>query len=137
MTDTPHAADEQAIRDLDEAWGEAATRHDLDAIVAFYAPNGSLVWPGMPAVHGTADIRLAWKQMIDTTPGLGLRFAADSITVASAGDLAADFGVVYLTMDAPDGTKVNDAAKYVVTWQKLDGKWKVLYDSWNENQKSS
>ena len=46
-------ADEKKIRALDKQWGEAATRKDLDAVVAFYAPDGSLVWPDAPAVHGT------------------------------------------------------------------------------------
>ncbi|MEP6620057.1 MAG: SgcJ/EcaC family oxidoreductase [bacterium] len=136
MTDANQAADEKAIRDLDEKWGDAATAHDLEGVVSFYAPDGSLVWPDTPAVHGTAGIRSAWKEMYDTMPGLGLRFVADTITISASGDLAADFGAVHLTMDGPDGKKVSDVAKYVVTWQKLNGEWKVLYDVWNENHKS-
>lgn len=134
---TGHKADQKAILDLDAKWGEAATRHDVEAVVAFYAPDGTLVWPDMKPVHGTAGIRKAWKSMIATTPGLALTFVADTITVAKAGDLAADFGKVVLTMDGKDGKKVREVAKYVVTWQKVRGTWKVLYDSWNTNTKAS
>jgi ketosteroid isomerase-like protein len=94
----------------------------------------------MKAVHGTAAIRKAWKQMIATTPGLGLQFVVEKITIAKAGDMATDFGKVILTMDGPSqdgkpGKKIRDVAKYVVTWQKVRGSWKVLYDSWNSNTK--
>lgn len=137
MTNGQHAADERAIRDLDEKWGKAATEHDLDAVLAFYASDATLVWPDTPAVHGTADIRAAWKTMIDTIPGLGLQFIVETITLSASGDLAADFGAVRLQSDGEDGKPIVDMAKYLVNWQKVDGEWKVLYDSWNENKKSS
>ena len=132
-----HAADQKAILDLDAKWGEAATQHDVDAVVAFYASDATLVWPDMKAVHGTAAIRKAWKKMIAETPGLGLAFVAETITVAKDGDLAADYGKVILTMDGPNGKKVRLVAKYLVNWRKVRGTWKVLYDSWNGNSKES
>jgi ketosteroid isomerase-like protein len=134
---TAHRTDKRAILDLDARWGDAATRHDLDAVVAFYAPDATLVWPDMKAVHGAAAIRRAWKHMIAVTPGLGLTFVADTITVAKQGDLAADFGKVILTMDGKKGKKVREVAKYLVTWQKVRGTWMVLYDSWNTNTTES
>ena len=81
--------------------------------------------------------------MIAETPGLGLKFVAEKITVSQDGDLAADFGKVILTMDGPAGTdgkaakKISETAKYLVTWQKVRGRWLVIYDSWNTNSKSS
>ena len=137
MSTASHAEDEKLIRALDAKWGDAATAHDLEAVVAFYAPNGTLVWPDQPAVHGTADIRTAWKEMIATIPGLGLRFIVETITISASGDLASDFGAVRLQQDGPDGTPMVDMAKYLVNWQKVDGEWKVLYDSWNEDKKAS
>lgn len=140
---TAHLADQKAILDLDARWGDAATKHDLDAVVAFYAPDATLVWPDMKAVHGTAAIRKAWKHMIAVTPGLGLKFVAEKITVSKEGDLAADFGKVILTMDGTAGSdgkaaaKVSETAKYLVTWQKVRGRWMVIYDSWNTNSTSS
>lgn len=130
-----HAADEKAILDLDKQWGDAATRLDLEATVAFYAPDGALVWPDAPAVHGTTGIRAAWKDMIDNTPGLTLQFVADKITISDAGDIGVDFGAVHFGYTGPDGAKINLVGKYVVVWHKLSGEWKVLYDSWNYNAK--
>ena len=70
-----HAADQKAILDLDAKWGEAATRHDVDAVVAFYASDATLVWPDSSA-HAAfrkvqAPSELSWKitsWTLSTTP---------------------------------------------------------------------
>ena len=124
-------ADEKKIRELDVQWGDAACKKDLRAVVSFYASDGSLVWQGNPAAHGTAAIRANWKKMIKTA-GLKLRFIPKRIVVAAAGDLATDFGVVEIGQDTDKGpTTVK--AKYLVVWKKSRGTWKVLYDSYNTN----
>ena len=94
MQGEKHKADESAIRRLDEEWGKAATANNLEATVAFYAHDGSLVWPGQPAVHGTAHIHAAWKKMMDTIPGLNLRFTPERIVISGDASLASDFGKV-------------------------------------------
>lgn len=129
-----HKADEAAIRRLDEEWGKAATNKDLDAVVSFYAHDGSLVWPDEPAVHGIAHIRANWKKMIDTIPGLKLRFTPERIVISDDASLASDFGKVEFGQEV-NGKPVMQIAKYVVVWRKEAGSWKVLYDSWNMNSK--
>ena len=125
-----HKSDEAEIRALDAAWGTAATAKDLDAVVGFYAGDGSLVWPGAPAAHGTAAIRDCWQTLMDTTPGLALRFDAERIVVSGDATLASDFGKVSFGHDV-DGKPVTEVGKYVVVWRKEAGAWKVLYDSYN------
>lgn len=132
MQGEKHKADEAAIRRLDEEWGKAATAKNLDAVVDFYAPDGSLVWPGAPAVHGSAKIRANWKELMDTTPGLKLRFTAERIVISDDATLASDFGKVEFGHDV-DGKLTMDVGKYVVVWRKEKGAWKVLYDSYNMN----
>jgi uncharacterized protein (TIGR02246 family) len=136
MAKRSHAADIKAIRALDAHWSEVASNHDLDAVVALYATDGALVWPDAKASHGTAAIRRAWKAFITETPDLGITFTAESITVSDSGDLAVDFGKVVLTMTGEGGKKMRMVAKYLVTWKKVRGEWKVQYDSWNSNSKS-
>lgn len=135
MAKATRAADIKAIRELDAEWSAAATRHDVDAVVALYATDGVLVWPDAKAAHGTAAIKRAWKKFIAETPGLGITFTAESITISKEGDLAVDFGKVVLTMTGENGKKVRMVAKYLVTWKKVRGTWKVQYDSWNTNAK--
>lgn len=126
------ASESEIIRQLDVEWGNAASNYDLDAVVAMYAPDGSLVWPGAPAVHGTADIRTAWTGMFNTYQGLHLEFTPERIDFSEADDLAIDFGKVALSYEK-SGNRVEEAAKYLVVWKKVEGAWKVLYDSYNAN----
>ncbi len=123
-------SDAKALDRLNAEWGEAASRGDLEAVVDMYAVDGSLVWPGSKAVHGTRGIRKAWKQML--AEPLWIRFTSQQIVVS--GDLASDFGKVELRQP-PKGPKMT--AKYLVVWKKVRGKWKVLYDAWNENTPSA
>ena len=126
------SAEEKTIRELEMRWSDAAAQKDLDAIMAFYAPEGAAVWPDAPAAHGAAAIRAAWVELLKT-PGLALHFTPERIDVANAGDIAVDFGSVESEFDGPQG-RVKDVAKYLVVWQKLNGTWKVLYDSFNSNR---
>ena len=124
--------DEKAIRDLDAQWSEAAGKMDLERVVGFYAPDGSVVWPDHPAAHGTAAIRSRWAELFKTTPGLYLKFEPEQIVVAAGHDLASDFGVVHFGFDAPSGPQ-RETGKYVVVWRREKGRWKVLYDCYNMN----
>jgi uncharacterized protein (TIGR02246 family) len=127
-----HAADEKAIRELDTAWSDAAGKMDLERVVGFYAPDGSVVWPDHPAAHGTAAIRGRWAELFKTTSGLYLKFEPERIVVAADHDLASDFGVVHFGFDTPNGPQ-RETGKYVVVWRREKGRWKVLYDCYNMN----
>jgi uncharacterized protein (TIGR02246 family) len=124
--------DEKAIRALDAAWSEAAGKMELERVVDFYAPDGSVVWPGQPAAHGTAAIRSRWAELFKTTPGLYLKFAPERIVVAADRDLASDFGVVHFGFDSEHGPQ-RQTGKYVVVWRREKGRWRVLYDCYNMN----
>jgi len=133
MAKKKQSADQKAIEKLDVAWGKAASSGDLDAVVAFYARDGSVVWPDAPAAHGIVKIRAAWKQVFAAYDKLRLKFTAERITVAESGDLAVDFGKVRFEYDLPTGHVVN-IGKYVVGWKKVDERWQVLYDCYNLNR---
>ena len=63
---------------------------------------------------------------------LAANIVPDRIRVAQAGDLAFDEGHVDLEMDTPRG-RARETVKYVVTWTKIDGAWKVACDMYNSN----
>ena|ERR1035437_590671 len=133
MRITKPSDDKKAIRKLDVEWGRAATQGDLKAVVEFYARDGSVVWPDTPAQHGTAKIRAAWKSVYAAYKGLTLKFTAERIDIAQSGDVAVDFGKVAFGYIGPKG-RVMNIGKYVVVWKKVNGAWKVLYDSYNMNK---
>ena len=131
MPSIDKTAEEHAIRALNKSWSAAATAHDLEAVLAMYAKDGSLVWPGEPAFHGSEAIRGAWTEMMKT-PGLALEFTSERIVVADSGDLASDFGKVAMASDTEKGREEVEA-KYLVVWRKEGRDWKVLYDAYNMN----
>lgn len=136
MPSSSHKKDQRAIGELDVAWGKAATRGDLDAVVAFYADDACVLWPGAAVARGKAHVRAAWKQAFADYKGLKLKFTAKQVIVAHDADLATDLGRVdfgHVTAQGP----VMNVGKYVVVWKKVRGSWKVLYDCYNMNQPGS
>lgn len=124
--------DEAVIRALDAEWSKAARDKDIDRVLTFYATDGSVVWPENQVAKGHPAIRKRWKAAYDATPDLYLEFEPTHIEIASGGDMASDFGVVYFAPDVkPDDTQ--NVGKYLVVWQRQHGAWKVLYDCYNMN----
>lgn len=128
-------SDEDKIRQLDKEWGEAADSHDVEAVLKFYSPNATLVWPEQPAIHGAAAIRDAWTGFFKDPnyENLSLGFTPKEIRVSGSRDLAIDFGVVAIKF-GPAKNQQTVIAKYLVVWTAESGDWKVLYDSWNSNE---
>jgi ketosteroid isomerase-like protein len=137
MPATNSSREKSKIRKLDVQWGKAASApaspHRTEDVVAFYAPKGTLVWPGAPPHHGTAAIRAAWDEAFAQFDGLKLKFTAERVDFSKSGDMASDFGRVDFGYNDPEKGRVEMKAKYVVVWIKIKGQWKVLYDSWNAN----
>ena len=125
--------DQRRIRELDDEWSDAANTGDIDAILEFYAEDGSVVWPDAPAGHGHEGIRKALKAMFDYCINLKLHFYPERIEVAKSGDMATDYGAVNFKYDTTDGIHHDDTSKYVVVWRRTNGDWKVLYDCYNSN----
>jgi uncharacterized protein (TIGR02246 family) len=124
-----YAAEEHAIRGLDAEWVAAVAAGDAAKCASFYAPDGSLLPPNMDPVTGAEALVQAWDAMIEALPYL--TFEPTKIVIASAGDMAWDYGIWQVT-DAPDGAVI-DHGKYVVVWQKIDGEWKVVADMFNSS----
>lgn len=127
------AAEEKAIRDLDKKWVEAVAARDTMAIGNIYAEDGDFLPQGAPRVSGRAAIRSAWAQFIKA-PSLSLTFEPTQVLVSRAGDMAYETGTYKLGMDGPKGKRIEDAGKFVVAWNKVNGEWKVQYDIFNSDK---
>ncbi len=126
------AADERAIRDLDKQWVQAVASKDTMTIGNFYAEDGQALYPNQPRVTGRAAVRSLWSKMLKA-PNLTMTFEPTLVTVSSAGDIAYETGTYKLGYDGPKG-RVEDAGKYVVTWKKVNGAWKVQHDTFNSDK---
>ena len=125
------AVDEAEIRAVSLAWKEAFNTGDTAAVLALYAEDAVLAAPGAPAVLGKAAIREYFEQTIAA-------FKAAGLTVADApiGDLRAsgDLGFQWMTYRISDRSgAVVDAGKLLTLYQRNNGKWMIIGDTWNSD----
>jgi ketosteroid isomerase-like protein len=127
---TSRSTDESTIRKIDEAWSHAAETGDLAGVVAPYASHGSILPFRSPMATGTEAIQQVWSALM-AMPGYSLKFSPTSITVAKSGEMAWEVGTFELTLNDPQGKPTAIPGKYVVTWEKTSGGWKVAADIFN------
>lgn len=120
-----------AIRAQDSRFSASVAKLDVVATTALYAPDATILPPGLPAVHGTDAIRTMLAGLF-TAPGLSITLRPQRIDVAAAGDLATDQGEVEVGMNTAEGPII-EVSKYLEVWRKVDGEWKLMYDTWNAN----
>jgi len=123
------AADEKAIRALEEEWSKAAMAKDATKFAGYYAPDASLYIPGAPAMHGKAAIADGLKTAM-SDPNFSLSFKTAQVHVAKSGDLACSEGTYEETGSIPvSKKKVEEKGNYVTCYSKqADGTWKAIAD---------
>ena len=125
------AADEAAFRDADAQWSKAAATKDVDATVAFYSDDATVLPPNAPVVTTKAGIRALWSALL--VPGADTSWQATKVEVSRSGDLGYLLGTYAVTLKDVQGKPV-DSGKLVEVWKKqTDGKWKCVADSYNSD----
>lgn len=116
------------IKAAHRAFAEAAVRHDLEAIARVFAVDAIIMPPDAEMVEGRDAILQHWKGAFDG--GLsGLEI--EPIDIKVMGDLAVEIGHATLSM-APVGAAATVASvKYIETWKKVRGHWRVYRGMWN------
>src|SRR2546426_8727683 len=127
------AAEERTIRELESRWVQAVAAKDTTAIRNVYAEDGEFLPPGAPRVSGRAAVRSARAALLKA-PNLSLTFASSEVVVSSAGDLAVATRPYQLGMDGPKGQRIADAGKFVEAWTRVNGEWKGLGNSFNNDK---
>jgi uncharacterized protein (TIGR02246 family) len=124
------AADEAAVRGVDESWAKAATAGDANAVGALYASDATIMAPGMASVKGEAT-----KFWSDFFTSMNVKAELTTATVEGRGDLAFANGTYRMTLTPKKpGAKAypTEEGKYLEVLKKqADGSWKIAYDIWN------
>lgn len=125
------AEDEAAIRTAGKAWDDAYKSLNADALAALYAADAVL----MPETARTAKGEAAIRQFLGIYVGLlaegGYQPLIDSAAdVEVSGDLAIRSGTYAITDKS--GMSV-DTGKWLETWRKTDGQWRISRDIWNSD----
>ena len=126
------ASDEQAVRDADTAWSQAAASKDVDKTVSFYADDAVVMPPNAERATTKEAIRKIWKDLLTDAK---VSWKATKVEVAKSGDVGFISGTYEVTMnDVVTGKPVNDHGKYLEVWEKAtDGSWKCAADIWNSD----
>jgi ketosteroid isomerase-like protein len=115
--------EQDALLAKDREW--SGTVKDVDKFVSYFATDATIYAPGMPAITGPDAIRKTFGEMAGA-PGFALSFAPTKATVAASGDIGYTAGTY--EMSTAGGT---EKGKYVTTWKKENGEWKVVEDIFN------
>jgi len=127
------AADEAAIRALDEQWSATAAKNDLDGTLAFYSEDAVLLPPNAPTAKDQKSIRESWAGLLG--PNTAVSWTVSKVEVAKSGELGYLYGTYQLSIKDPKGgPTITDTGKILEIWKKQsDGKWKCIVDTYNSD----
>lgn len=123
-------SDREDILQQAKAFSQAYMDKNTEGIMAIYADNAKLFPPGdRPVIDQRADIQKYWTFSPDRQNKLH-KLSPTEITIT--GDFAHDHGFYEGITIGPDGVESPFRGKYLVVWQRIDGKWKMILDMWHK-----
>lgn len=123
--------DEAVIRAAAPAFGAAVNAGDQAKLTDMYWEDATILPPNAPAVSGNTAIGEALIKMSGELKGGGLTMnIPEAGKTDISGDLAYESGV--FTVTSASGETV-ETGKYIGVFQKRDGKWKYIRDTWNSD----
>lgn len=117
--------EEAALLAIDQEW--STTTKDANKFSSYFAADAAFYPQGMPIVKGDGAIRQIYMEMTKI-PGFALSWKPERADVSAAGDLGITSGTYSITMNNAAGVPATEKGKYVATWRKVDGTWKVVDD---------
>jgi len=124
------------IEGLDQAWRQAMTANDLNAIVACYAKDAVLWAPDAAPAKGEEAIRKSYSDLL----------AANTVTNASltnthyqmCGDLSIGWGEFTLSFSPKSGANPTIlSGRFTAVAKKEGGKWRYVVDHASANPAAS
>ena len=132
-TPDTRAADEAALRKLDDEWSKAAGSRDVEKTISYYTDDAVVMPPNIPTLTGKEPIRSLWKSML-SSPSFSGGWKATKVEVARSADLAYVSGTYEFQEQDNSGKPITDKGKYLEIWRKQsDGSWKCVADMFNSD----
>lgn len=115
----------QKPEDVDAMFERGINAGDVEAVVALYEPEGTLVaMPGQP-LTGREAIRAAIQGFVDA--GTNLKLVVNSVVIG--GDVAMVYNDWTGTMRGPDGATIDISGKAIeICRRQPDGSWLFVID---------
>ena len=129
--DAKESKDEAAIRAGSAAFLAAYNGGDADTVVKQFADTAVVMPPNMPPLRGRDEIRQFVEKGIAGAKANGITLAlAPGSDVGVSGDLGWHSGA-YVASKA--GAAI-DNGKYLETWHKSAGQWRMIRRIWNSDR---
>ena len=113
------------IEEANKGFMEAFNSGDANALAMKYTTNAKLYPSNSDVVEGQEAIEEFWN----ATMNMGIKKGhLETVTAERYGNFAIEEGRYTLYAE---GDQIADRGKYIVTWKKEDGQWKLHKDIWN------
>lgn len=120
-----------ALRATAQAYHDAATGMDTEALVDLYAPDAVMYPPDLPAVEGI-DAVGEYASGFTSVPGIQIHLELVDVVVSSGAGMGYTLGTGTIIMDGPDGEPMTEHVRDFHVWTKnAAGEWKLVVDIWN------
>lgn len=121
---------EREIEAVNEKLMEAIRSGDVERIVSLYTDDGLLLPAGGGMARGRTALREAWAGVL----GAGVeRVDLRTEELSVMGDTAHEIGTATVHIRPPGQDSFPDPGKYVVIWQRRDGRWRLYADIFNSD----
>jgi ketosteroid isomerase-like protein len=126
------AAEADAVRNLENQMTVAYQNRSFEELLIFMAPDVVHIVPDFPPITGIENSRARLEPEFADTAYIWETYSMniDFVEVSTSGDMAYVRGTDLLKKKTPEGI-VDDPAKWVDIWKKIDGQWKVVLNIWN------
>jgi|KBSSwiStaDraftv2_1062776.scaffolds.fasta_scaffold942492_2 ketosteroid isomerase-like protein len=127
-----HAAgkDEAAIRASSAAFLAAYNAGDANAVLTHFEDTAVVMPPNLPPLRGKAEIRLFVDRGIANAKAVGITLALAGGSEVGVSDKLAWHSGAYSASKA--GAAIDDG-KYLETWHKSGGTWRMIRRAWSSN----
>lgn len=114
------------IEEANKAFMEVRESGDAEAMSMLYTIDARILPSNGAVISGREAIQDYWSDGMDQESS---ELKLETVSAEGIGDLAIEEGryKVYV------GEQVVDEGKYIVTWKKEDGQWKLDLDIWNSD----
>ncbi|HUQ48181.1 MAG TPA: DUF4440 domain-containing protein [Gemmatimonadaceae bacterium] len=130
-TATDVTADVAKLKTMTDQWYDFYHKGDAEGIANLYADDAQVLAAGYPAAVGKAAIRTFLAGDIAATKAAGL---VDNGSAYNGGGVSGDLGWLSgaYTLSNAAGAVV-ETGKYTTVFQRMNGEWKIIRDTWNSN----
>lgn len=131
MSPTPRSATEAEIRAVIDGWAEATRNQDLDAIMAYHAPEvRTFDCHSVVQFRGAESYRAFYAACLAHMQGK-MDFDIGDLDIAAGGDLAVAHFIATCGATGLDGSRHESRLRATLCLERRDGGWRITHAHWS------